>query len=180
VAFGVADVSISPKSWAVGALVVAGAGLVYWLLHPVPTVTVSAVPGATTELVASPAVEAEPEPPTAAATSLATAPVVAPTVAAPASDRILMEQLRAASAEPARAERLARQGLAQFPSSVDNAERHKLLIDAIAAQKRLGEARGEAEVMVNRYTGTPWAREVERLTGAHPRVNRTYVTLPSR
>ncbi len=90
-----------------------------------------------------------------------------------------MATLRAATADPAQAERLARSGLRDFPDSPLNAERHKLLIDSIAAQGRYGEARGEAETMVNRYVGSPWAREVERRSGAHPRVNRTYVNLPT-
>jgi hypothetical protein len=44
-------------------------------------------------------------------------------------------------------------------------------VKSLARQGHLSEARGAAEAMVNKYAGTPWALEVERHTGAHPRVN---------
>ncbi len=91
-----------------------------------------------------------------------------------------MAQLRAAANDARQAERLAKQGMKQFPASPLSAERHTLLIDALASQQRYAEARGEAEIMVNRYVGSPWAREVEARSGAHPRVNRTYINPPVR
>jgi hypothetical protein len=66
---------------------------------------------------------------------------------------------------------IAREGDRRFPSSDAAAERAMIEVKALARQGRLSEARGAAEQMVNRYPGTPWALEVERHTGAHPRIN---------
>lgn len=84
----------------------------------------------------------------------------------------LMDQLRnAEKREAALAEKLARDGNRRFPNSPGAPERAAALVRAIAQQGRLSEARGEAEAMVNQYADSPWAREVEQQTGAHPRRN---------
>jgi hypothetical protein len=66
---------------------------------------------------------------------------------------------------------LAREGLRRFPDSPDAPEMAAMVVKSIARQGKISEARAEAEVMVNKYPGTKWAREVERHTGAHPHVN---------
>jgi len=63
---------------------------------------------------------------------------------------------------------LAREGLRRFPKSPDAPEMAAMVVKSLARQGKLSEARAEAEVMVNKYAGTHWAREVERHTGAHP------------
>lgn len=69
----------------------------------------------------------------------------------------------------ARAYELAHEGNRRFPSSPLAAERAAIAVRSLALQGKLSDARREAEDMVNRYPGTPWALEVERNTGAHPR-----------
>ena len=66
---------------------------------------------------------------------------------------------------------LARDGLRRFPDSSDAPEMAAMVVKSLARQGKVSEARAEAEEMVNKYAGTSWAREVERHTGAHPRVN---------
>jgi len=66
---------------------------------------------------------------------------------------------------------MAREGDRRFPNGEAAAERAMIEVKSLAREGRLSEARGAAEQMVSRYPGTPWAREVERHTGAHPRVN---------
>jgi hypothetical protein len=63
---------------------------------------------------------------------------------------------------------LAREGLRRFPDSPDAPEMAAMVVKSLARQGKISEARAEAEVMVNKYVGTHWAREVERHTGAHP------------
>lgn len=80
-----------------------------------------------------------------------------------------MAELRLAdSRDPELALALARDGNARFGESPDAAERAALAVKALARTGHLSQARGEAEIMVNRYPDTPWAREIEALTGAHP------------
>jgi len=66
---------------------------------------------------------------------------------------------------------LAREGLRRFPDSADAPEMAAMVVKSLARQGKVSEARAEAEVMVNKYVGTKWAREVERHTGAHPTRN---------
>jgi hypothetical protein len=66
---------------------------------------------------------------------------------------------------------LAREGLRRFPDSPDAPEMAAMVVKSLAREGKVSEARAEAEVMVNKYAGTSWAREVERHTGAHPHVN---------
>lgn len=66
---------------------------------------------------------------------------------------------------------LAREGQRRFPDSPDAPEFAAMVVKSLSQQGKLSEARAEAEIMVNKYPGTKWAREVERHTGAHPRVN---------
>lgn len=91
----------------------------------------------------------------------------------PADEPQLMEQLRAVAArDPAQAITLAREGQRRFgeaPDSEPAAERAAVIIHALVATDQASEARGEAERMVNHYAVTsPWVRDVERFTGAHP------------
>ena len=66
---------------------------------------------------------------------------------------------------------LAREGERRFPDSPNAPEFAAMAVKSLARQGKLSEARAEAEVMVNKYAGTHWAREVERHTGAHPTRN---------
>lgn len=91
----------------------------------------------------------------------------------PVDESRLMARVRSAEATaPDIALQLAREGNLRFPGSPDAAERAAVVVRCLAQLGRVSEARGEAEIMVNQYAGTPWALEVERHTGAHPRVNR--------
>lgn len=88
-------------------------------------------------------------------------------------EEALMEELRRVQeADPARAFELAQEGNRRYPDSPYAAERAGRMVKSLALQGRFSEARGEAEKMVNTYPGTPWALEVERHTGAHPRPQR--------
>jgi hypothetical protein len=83
-----------------------------------------------------------------------------------------MEYLRSVEdGDPAVALALAREGDVRFPGGDASAERAMIEVKSLAREGHLSEARGAAEQMVNRYPGTRWALEVERHTGAHPRVN---------
>jgi hypothetical protein len=81
----------------------------------------------------------------------------------------LMTRVRAVQdADPELALVLARDGNTRFPDSADAPERAEIIVMALAHLGKPSEARQEAEAMVNKYPGTPWALEVERHTGAHP------------
>jgi hypothetical protein len=123
--------------------------------------------GVGTEPVGSARENAEPEPsaPVASSARAELAPLAPPLLDEPA----LMAELRLAdSRDPELALALARDGNARFGDSPDAAERAALAVKALARTGHLSQARGEAEIMVNRYPDTPWAREVEAHTGAHP------------
>jgi hypothetical protein len=91
----------------------------------------------------------------------------------PASESELMAHLRRVQGEdPELAIQLARIGNAMFPESAAAPERAAIIIHALAELGRPSEARGEAEQMVNDYPDSPWSREIEAFTGAHPHVNR--------
>lgn len=88
------------------------------------------------------------------------------------SENELMGRLRdLEDVDAAAALALARDGDLRFPNGIGAAERAYVEIKSLARQGHLSEARGAAERMVNEYRGTPWALEVERHTGAHPRAN---------
>jgi len=72
---------------------------------------------------------------------------------------------------PARALEMARQGREKWPTSERAAEFAATEVKCLYLLGRPSEGRGAAEAMVNKYTNTPWAIEVERQTGAHPYVN---------
>lgn len=81
----------------------------------------------------------------------------------------LMEKLRHArsAGQHALAIQLAREGNRRFAGSALEPERESILIHALADNEQRGEARGEAERMVNHYPDSDWVREIERFTGAH-------------
>jgi hypothetical protein len=86
----------------------------------------------------------------------------------------LMAALRSlVDVDPAKAYDLAKQGIRLFPSSADAPEMAALAVKSLARQGKRSEARGEAETMVNQYPDSPWAREVEQHTGAHPHRDQT-------
>ena len=87
-------------------------------------------------------------------------------------ENALMEYLRSIQdGDPATALDAARQGDQLFPGGDGAAERAMIEVKSLAREGHLSEARGAAERMVNTYPGTRWALEVERHTGAHPRLN---------
>jgi hypothetical protein len=89
-------------------------------------------------------------------------------------DASLMARLRQVQdSDPVLAYQLAKEGQRRFPQSADAPERAALAVKALARQGKRSEARGEAEVMVSTYPNSPWAREVEMHTGAHPHRNQT-------
>jgi hypothetical protein len=108
-----------------------------------------------------------------ASPAVATGPIAAIADASFDEDS-LMAQLRAlVDVDPARAYDLAKQGARLFPNSADAPEMAALAVKSLARQGKRSEARGEAETMVNRYPDSPWAREVEQHTGAHPHRDQT-------
>jgi hypothetical protein len=89
-------------------------------------------------------------------------------------DASLMARLREVQdADPALAYELAKEGQRRFPESADAPERAALAVKALALQGKRFEARREAGDMVAKYPDSPWAREVEMHTGAHPRRSQT-------
>ncbi len=123
---------------------------------------------------AAPPVEAGPAPPPlpepGSPVSTAAQPTQPPST--PSDEVSLMGRLRGIEdTDPVQALELAREGNRRFPDGVDAAERAAIVVKSLARTGHLSEARGEAEAMVNRYSGTRWALEVEQQTGAHPRVN---------
>jgi len=88
-------------------------------------------------------------------------------------EKELMQRLRQVQeSDPVEALELARKGNRLYPKSRFAAERAGRVVKSLALLGKLAQARGEAEKMVNTYAGTPWALEVERHTGAHPRLDR--------
>jgi hypothetical protein len=81
----------------------------------------------------------------------------------------LMEKLRHArsAGQHPLAIQLAREGNRRFAGSALEPERVSILIHSLADNEQRGEARGEAERMVNHYPDSDWVREIERFTGAH-------------
>jgi hypothetical protein len=113
-------------------------------------------------------------PRTASDRELASPTVPAVSAAAPVltEEASLMATLHGiADRDPQRSLELARDGNRRFPNSPDAAERAAIVVKSLALEGHLSEARAEAEAMVNQYPGTAWAAEVERHTGAHPRLN---------
>jgi hypothetical protein len=69
--------------------------------------------------------------------------------------------------DPEAAVELARSAAERFGDSADAPERTSILVHALARAGRPGEARAEAEDMVNRYPDSAWTSEIEQFTGAH-------------
>lgn len=130
---------------------------------------------------AQPAPAVAPTPPRPALLDASPPPSVLPAVVkklAPAKPKLLsedelMERLRKAqdTDDYVTSYDLAREGLRRFPDSRNAPEMAAMVVKSLARQGKASEARAEAEVMVNKYAGTEWAREVERHTGAHPTRN---------
>jgi hypothetical protein len=76
-------------------------------------------------------------------------------------------------ADPTLAYELAKEGQRRFPESANAAERAAIAVKALALQGKRSEARREAGDMVAKYPDSPWARDVEMHTGAHPRRSQT-------
>ncbi len=113
-----------------------------------------------------------------AAAPSAPSPGFQPPVAPPspstrwADENALMQYLRPIEdADPTVALAVAREGDQLFPGGDAAAERAMIEVKSLAREGHLSEARGAAEQMVHTYPGTRWALEVERHTGAHPRLN---------
>jgi hypothetical protein len=161
-------------------------GVTLWVARPIAQHRTSTHESVATEPPESPTAQAAQDPVAAANPPPAADPVAAPvpsvareSARAPGPDASLDEeslltQLRSlVDVDPARAYELAKRGLSLFPSSSSAPEMAALAVKSLARQGKRSEARGEAETMVNRYPDSPWAREVERHTGAHPHRNQT-------
>lgn len=164
------------KSLWIAAIGVAALGLTTWIYradHSVPT----SLPAQRLEPPA-PSDTTEPEPTHVVAARVPSPAVSAPVPAtAPGADAPVTEAAFAATmhglerADPARALALARQGLTKWPQSERAAEFAATEVKCLYLLGRPSEGRGAAEAMVNKYTNSQWALEVERETGAHPYVN---------
>ena len=144
-------------------------GLAYFIHarnEALPAARAGGEPAASTEVVDPPQTTTD--------HGLASLPVAAPGAAAPvpSEEASLMATLHGiGDRDPARSLELARDGNQLFPNSPNAAERAAIVVKSLALEGHLSEARAEAEAMVNQYPGTAWAAEVERHTGAHPRLN---------
>jgi hypothetical protein len=150
-------------------VIAAFAGVALWRGRSVPPEPPPATPEPAAPAASGPPEARSPAAPAAAAPAKPK-PRFAPSPAELASldEARLMARLReAATGDPALAVTLAREGNRRFPSSADAPERTSILIHALAGLDRSGEARGEAEKMVNDYPDSEWVREIERFTGAH-------------
>lgn len=85
------------------------------------------------------------------------------------TDREWSQLIRAHLGQPEEVLALVEQAWSAFPNSPEVPEWWKHKIDALSALDRWSEARGEAERMVREHQGSPFAREVQIATGAHPR-----------
>jgi TolA-binding protein len=148
---------------------------------PPPRVTETPPPSLDKPSEPPPILVAQPTPPTAPIADASTPPAAAPKAQTKSvttkpkmlSESELMARLRKAqdTDEYQLSYDLAREGLRRFPNSADAPEMAAMVVKSLARQGKPSEARAEAEVMVNKYAGTQWAREVERHTGAHPTQN---------
>ena len=155
-------------------------GVALWIGRPAAQHRMSHIESVGTEPPASAYSEsakgpvASPDLPAAPGTSVATGPASSPTPEASLDESSLLTQLRSlVDVDPVRAHELAKRGLTLFPSSSSAPEIAALAVKSLARQGKRSEARGEAETMVNQYPDSPWAREVERHTGAHPHRDQT-------
>ncbi|MGA2450309.1 MAG: hypothetical protein ABTD50_16670 [Polyangiaceae bacterium] len=170
------------RSLQVSALLIAGLlalAVALWVGRPAAERRIAPTESGGAELPASPYANyakepvAPPDPPVAG-TGVAAGPSSSPSPDASLDESSLMTQLRIlVDVDPVRAYDLAKRGLALFPSSSNAPEIAALAVKSLARQGKRSEARGEAETMVNQYPGSPWAREVERHTGAHPHRDQT-------
>lgn len=158
------------RSLAVAALVVAGAGALFWYADGQREQ--AAVRQVATEPAASPAA-----PEVAAPVDTARVDVPAAALArAPAADTAdktdeatLMSQLRAlVHTAPEQALALARRGDALFPNSPDAPERAWSAVKSLDLLKRFHEAQAEARLMLRLYPDTPWTEDVERHVLLYP------------
>lgn len=88
-----------------------------------------------------------------------------PSPAEPMPTKALQELL---DKDPAAALVVARRDLARDPDGPDAAERHWVVVKALAVLGQFAEAKREAAVMVPKYRDTRWANDVERHILAHP------------
>jgi len=80
----------------------------------------------------------------------------------------LMEAVaRAVAREPARALQLIEVADRRFGS--DHEQRRRLEIEALVGLEQIGRSHAKAEHFYRQYPNSPAARDVERLTGYHPR-----------
>lgn len=160
------------RSLTAAALLVAGAGALFWL-------SVGQREHGAQRAAATPTSPSTPEATAPVAVPVAAAPVVtarvdaqpatAPAPAAEADEATLMKQLRAlVHTAPEQALALARRGDALFPNSPDAPERAWSVVKSLDLLKRFHEAQAEARVMLRLYPDTPWTEDVERHVLLYP------------
>jgi len=120
-------------------------------------------PAAATPAESSPA-SPRVDPPTAPVPS-STASGLAPSAAS--DESLATVRLRALEgSDPAAALALARDLDTRFPDSQDAPERAAIAVQSLGRLGRFAEARREAQALVRRYPGTPWAAKVVTLAEA--------------
>ena len=164
------------RSLTVAALLVAGAGALFWYSvgqreHGVERAsTNAAAPAAPDEAATTVAAPVAVGPVAAARIDLPAAAVPARAPEADKTDEArLMSQLRAlVHTAPEQALALARRGDALFPNSPDAPERAWSVVKSLDLLKRFHEARAEARAMLRLYPDTPWTEDVERHVLLYP------------
>ena len=89
----------------------------------------------------------------------------------PSENQLATDMHALEDSDPERALELARRARALWPDGPRAAEFAATEVKCLYRLGMPSEGRGVAEAMVNKYPTSPWAREVERQTGAHPYVD---------
>lgn len=92
-----------------------------------------------------------------------------PKPAAASEDQLLERARHHLDAQPAAALESLSQSEARFPDGRTADERSFLKMQALVHLGRIAPARDEAEAFLKRSPESPWAEQVEALTGVHPR-----------
>jgi hypothetical protein len=98
------------------------------------------------------------------------APVAVPVPAPKPTEEEVLVQLRAlVEAQPEAALALVKEAEARFPNGAASDERAWLQMKALVNLNRIADARVEATTFFEQHPQSPFAEQVFRLTGMHPR-----------